>query len=108
MSETTPQQPDLNEIMRKAKEMQQKMQEAQDELARTEVIGDGGGLVKVTMTCRYDAKKVQLTDEAMKESREVIEDLIAAAINSCTRKIEEKSKRKLKELSESMGIPTDY
>ena len=101
-------QPNLNELMKKAQEMQKKMQEAQDELSKMDIIGEsGGGLVKVTMNGRHDAKKVEISDEALKEEKSVLEDLVAAAINDATRKVEKASQGEIMRLTKEMGLPTD-
>jgi DNA-binding YbaB/EbfC family protein len=101
-------QPNLQELMEKAKEMQLKMQQAQDELSRTELTGEsGGGLVKITMTGRHDAAKVTLSDEVLKESKEILQDLIAAAINDANRKVEKASQGKIVDLTKSMGLPAE-
>lgn len=101
-------QPNLGELMQKAQEMQQRMQSAQDELSRMEIVGEaGGGIVKVVMTGRHDARKVIIEDVAMTESKEILQDLIAAAINDATRKVEKASQRKIVDLTKDMGLPTD-
>lgn len=101
-------QPNLQELIKKAKEMQEKMQMAQDELSKMEITGEsGGGLVKITMTGRHDAVKVHLSDEVLQEKKEFLEDLIAAAINDATRKVEKASQGKIVDLTKSMGLPTE-
>ncbi|CAJ2377337.1 MAG: YbaB/EbfC family nucleoid-associated protein [Gammaproteobacteria bacterium] len=85
---------DIGNLVKQAQAMQERMQKAQQELAATEVCGEaGGGLVKVTMTCRHDARKIEidpslLSDGGDSDNREVLEDLIAAAINDAVRKVE--------------------
>lgn len=101
-------QPKLHELLKKAKEMQEKMQMAQDELSKMKITGEsGGGLVKVTMTGRHDAAKVYLSNEVLQEKKEFLEDLIAAAINDATRKVEKASQNKIVDLTKSMGLPTE-
>ena len=90
----------LGNIVKQAQAMQERMQEAQKELAATEVCGQaGGGLVKVTMTCRFDARKIEIDPKLFggdgDDDREVLEDLIAAAINDATRKSEKISQEKM-------------
>ena len=95
-------------MLKQAQEMQKKMQEAQDELSKMDIIGEsGGGLVKVTMNGRHDAKKVEINDEALKEVKSVLEDLVAAAINDATRKVEQASQSEIMRLTKEMGLPTD-
>ena len=80
--------PDLNALMQKAQEMQSKMQGAQNELSAMEVTGEsGGGLVKIVMTGRHDVRKTVIDPSAIQEGKEVLEDLIAAAINDAVHKV---------------------
>ena len=73
----------LGNIMKQAQAMQEKMQSAQEELAKTEVEGSsGGGLVTITMTCRHDVRKVNIDDDLLGEDKAVVEDLVAAAVNA--------------------------
>jgi nucleoid-associated protein EbfC len=70
----------LGQIMRQAQAMQENMKRVQDEIARMEVTGESGaGLVRVTLTGRYQARKVQISPEALGEDREFLEDLVEAA-----------------------------
>lgn len=79
----------LNEIMKRAQEMQKKLQDIQKQIADMEIVGQsGGGVVKITMTGQHYAKKVFLDASVLKEEKAIIEDLIAAAINDATDKIE--------------------
>lgn len=88
--------PNLGELMKKAQEMQKKMQEIQKQIAEMEVVGQsGGGLVKVTMNGQHFAKRVALDPSLMKEEKAIIEDLIAAAINDATGKIEKGTRDKM-------------
>ena len=86
----------LNEIMKRAQEMQKKLQDIQKQVAETEITGQsGGGAVKIVMTGRYAAKKVTLDTNILKEEKSIIEDLIAAAINDATDKIERNLRDKM-------------
>ncbi|MFZ2314048.1 MAG: YbaB/EbfC family nucleoid-associated protein [Gammaproteobacteria bacterium] len=86
----------MNEIMKRAQEMQKKLQDIQKQVAEMEVIGQaGGGAVKITMTGQHYAKKVVLDPNLMKEEKSIIEDLIAAAINDATDKIEKSLRDKM-------------
>lgn len=88
--------------------MQENMQKAQEELARIEVVGEsGGGLVKLTMTCRHDVKSVNIDPELLGdvEDKEVLEDLIAAALNDAVRKVEKTSEEKMSGLTGGLNIP---
>ncbi|WP_396587075.1 YbaB/EbfC family nucleoid-associated protein [Bermanella sp. R86510] len=96
----------MGNIMKQAQKMQEKMQKAQEELANAETTGEaGGGLVKVVMTGRHDVKSVNLDDSLMEEDKEIIEDLLAAAVNDAVRKIEETSQQKMGSMTEGLGLP---
>ena len=100
--------PDLKEIMAQAQQMQKKMQAIQEELAKAEITGEaGGGFVKIIMTCRHEIRKILISDEAWKESHEILEELIIAAFNDAIRKVEKVSKERVLDLSKEMGLPTD-
>jgi DNA-binding YbaB/EbfC family protein len=92
--------------MKQAQAMQEKMKEAQEELARTEVEGSSGGwLVKVTMTCRHDVRRVEIDDDLLGEDKAVVEDLVAAAVNDAVRKAESTTEEKMSGLTAGMGLP---
>lgn len=98
----------LNNLMKEAQKMQEKMQKAQQELTDLSVTGEsGGGLVKITMNGKHDAKTVKINPNLMDEEVEMIEDLVAAAINDAVRKIEKASKQKISQLTAGLNIPTD-
>lgn len=79
----------LNDIMKRAQEMQKKLQDIQKQVAEMEITGQsGGGVVKIVMTGQHYAKKVSLDPNLLKEEKSIMEDLIAAAINDATDKIE--------------------
>lgn len=95
----------LNDIMKRAQEMQKKLQDIQKQVAEMEVSGQsGGGIVKITMTGQHYAKKVVLDPNLLKEEKSVIEDLIAAAINDATDKIERNLRDKMGGLA-GMKLP---
>ncbi len=79
----------IGDLMKKAQEMQQKLQEAQQQAAETEVEGQAGaGMVTVTMTGRYDVRRVNVDPAVLNEDKEVLEDLLAAAVNDAVKKVE--------------------
>ncbi len=93
-------------LMKQAQKMQEKMQKVQEELANAVTEGEsGGGLVKVVMTGRHDVKSVSLDDSLMEEDKEIIEDLLAAAVNDAVRKIEAASSDKMGNMTQGMGLP---
>ena len=86
----------FTDMLSKAKEMQEKMKEAQDKIKKIEVEGEAGGnLVKVILTGDYEMKSIIISEEAKKESREVINDLIKAAYNNAKEKLRKKSSEEL-------------
>lgn len=98
---------DMNKLLQMAQEMQNSMKQAHEELQALEYVGEsGGGLVKITMNGRYQAKKVAIDASAM-ENKEVLEDLVAAAINATVTQIEKGAEDKMKKLSKSLGMPTN-
>jgi hypothetical protein len=99
----------LGDIMKQAQQMQEKMQNLQEEIGRTEVQGESGaGLVKVTMTGRHDVKRVNIDDSLLSEDKEVLEDLIAAALNDAVRRVEQNQKDKMSELTAGIPMPPGF
>ena len=100
---------DLNEIMKQAKEMQEQMKKAQEQALNTVVEGESGaGMVKVQMNGRHDVKNIELADDLLKERRDVIEDLVAAAVNDAVRKVEEKNKDVLSGMAGGFKLPEGF
>ena len=98
----------LGNIMKQAQAMQENMQKAQEELAGLDVTGEaGGGMVKLTMNCRYDVKKVQIDPELLSDpdDKEILEDLVAAAMNDAVRKVEKTTQDKMAGLTGGLNIP---
>ena len=99
----------LKKMMQQAQKMQEQMQKMQEELAKAEVTGESGaGLIKIVMTGRHDVKRVQIDDSLLKEDKEVLEDLIAAAVNDAVRKVEQNSQSKIGGLASGMGLPPGF
>lgn len=95
----------LGNLMKQAQEMQQKMQAAQEEVAKMEISGEaGGGLVSVVMTGKHELVKVSIDDSLM-DDKEMLEDLVAAAVNSAARKVEESSQEKMGGLTSGIDLP---
>jgi DNA-binding YbaB/EbfC family protein len=96
-------------LMKQAQQMQENMQRAQEELARTEVEGQSGaGLVRITMTCRHDVKRVSIDPSLLGEDRDMLEDLVAAAFNDGLRMAEQTSPEKLGSLTAGMPMPPGF
>ena len=96
----------LSQLMRQAQEMQANMQKAQDELAATEVEGiAGGGMVKVVVTCKHEVRRVTIEDTLLKDDKEMLEDLVAAAFNDANRNVEQTVQQKLSSVTGGLGLP---
>ena len=99
----------LGDMMKQAQAMQENMQKMQEEIANMEVHGESGaGLVKVTMTGRHDVKQVTIDPSVMSEDKEMLEDLLAAAVNDAVRKVESANKDKMGGLTEGLNIPPGF
>ena len=99
----------FSDMLSKAKAMQEKMKEAQDQIKKIEVSGlSGGNLVKVTLTGDYEFKKIEITEEAKKESQEIINDLIIAAFNNAKENLKKKSADELSKLTGGLNLPLDF
>ena len=99
----------LGNLMKQAQRMQETMQKAQQELAVMEVTGQaGGGLVSVVMTGRHDVKRVSIDDSLLKEDKEMLEDLVAAAVNDAVRQVETTTQEKMAGLTTGMGLPGGF
>ena len=96
----------LGQLMKQAEQMQENMQKAQDDLASMLVTGEsGGGMVKVTMTCKHDVHRLEIEDHLLKDDKEMLEDLIAAAFNDAIRKVEQTVQEKLSGLTGGFSLP---
>ncbi len=98
----------LGNIMKQAQAMQENMKKAQEELANIEVIGEsGGGMVSLVMTCRHDVKSVKIDPELLGDidDKDILEDLVAAAMNDAVRKVEKTSSEKMAGLTGGLDIP---
>ncbi len=99
----------MGNIMKQAQSMQDKMQRMQEEITRLEVTGEAGaGLVKVTMTGNHNVRRVSIDDSLMQDDKEMLEDLIAAAINDAARRVEETSKEKMASVTGGMQLPPGF
>jgi len=99
----------MGDMMKKAQKMQEEMQRAQEEIAKAEVTGEAGaGLVKVTMNGRHDVRKVDIDSSLMTEEKDILEDLLAAAVNDAVRRVEENQKEKMSGMMSGMGLPPGF
>ena len=96
----------LGNIMKQAQAMQENLRKAQEELAQIEVTGSAaGGLVSILMTCRHDVKRVSIDPSLLKDDKEVLEDLVAAAMNDAVRKAEAATQQRMVGLTSGLSIP---
>ena len=96
----------LQDLMKQASQLQERLGEVQKSLEQIEVAGEsGGGLVRVTMTGRHELRAVHLEPSLMREDREVIEDLVAAAVNDAVRRLEQRRRDAMAEVTGGLGLP---
>jgi DNA-binding YbaB/EbfC family protein len=96
-------------LMKQAQKMQDDMKKAQDELANVEVEGQSGaGMVKVTMTCKYDVKRVVIDPSLLADDKDMLEDLVAAAVNDAVRRVEATSSERMSGLTAGMNMPAGF
>ena len=96
----------IGDIMKQAQQVQENLQKTQEEIANTEVTGEAGaGMVKVVMTGRHDVRGVEIDPVLFKDDKEMLEDLIAAALNDANRKVEKLSQEKMSDLTSGLGLP---
>ncbi len=96
-------------LMKQAQKMKGELETAQKELADLEVTGEsGGGMVKIVMTGRHDVRRVEIEPTLLKEDKEMLEDLVGAAINDAVRKVESSSHDKFSGLAGGLGLPNGF
>ncbi len=101
--------PGIGDLMKQAQKLQEQMQKTQEELANLQVCGESGaGLVKVVMTGRHDVKRVEIDPTLMQEEKEMLEDLLAAAVNDAVRRVEEANRDKISGLSAGLNLPGGF
>ena len=99
----------LGNLMKEAQKMQQRMQEAQEQLSKLIIDAEsGGGMVKIKMNGHHYVVEVKIAATLMEEDVELMEDLVAAAVNDAVRKVEKASKEKISQLTAGLNIPTDF
>ena len=99
----------MENLMKQAQQMQENMQKAQEEAANAEINGESGaGLVKVVMTGRHDIKKVTIDQSLMTEDKELLEDLLAAAVNDAVKKVEARSQETMSKFGQGMDLPPGF
>ena len=99
----------MGNIMKQAQQMQERMQKAQDDLAKIEVTSEAGaGMVKVTMTCNHNVRRVDIDESLMDDDKDMVEDLVAAAFNDAVRRVQETSKEKMGDVTGGMPLPPGF
>jgi hypothetical protein len=96
----------IGNIMQQAQKMQEGLHKVQEVIANTEVTGESGaGLVKVIMTGRHDIKHIEIDPGLMSDDKEMLEDLLAAAVNDANRRVETMTQEKMSDFTSGMGLP---
>lgn len=96
----------IGQLMRQAQQMQQNMEKAQQELAALEVVGEsGGGMVKATLSCRHEVRSIAIDASLLGDDKEMLEDLVAAAVNDALRKVEKTVQEKYSGMTTGLGLP---
>ncbi|GGW94632.1 YbaB/EbfC family nucleoid-associated protein [Alteromonas halophila] len=99
----------MGNMMKQAQQMQERMQKVQEELANLEVTGEAGaGMVKITLTCNHNVRRVDIDPSLMDDDKDMLEDLIAAAFNDGVRRIQETSKEKMGDVTGGMPLPPGF
>ena len=100
---------DMSKLMQQAQKMQEQMKQVQEEQEKLEVLGEsGGGLIKVTMTGKHDVKRVEVDPSLLTEDKEVLEDLLAAAVNDAVRRVEEQNKDSMAGMTQGLNLPPGF
>jgi DNA-binding YbaB/EbfC family protein len=96
----------IGQLMKQAQQMQENMRRMQEELATVEVEGQSGaGMVKVIMTCKHEVKRLSIDPSLVGDDREMLEDLVAAAFNDATRRVEQTVAEKMSGFTAGLGLP---
>jgi DNA-binding YbaB/EbfC family protein len=96
-------------LMKQAQQMQENMKKVQQQLAETEVEGQSGaGMVKIVMTCRHDVKRVTIDESLLKDDKDMLEDLIAAAVNDAVRRVESTVQEKMGGVTAGLPLPPGF
>ncbi len=99
----------MGNLMKQAQEMQERMQKMQEETAKQEVVGESGaGLVKVTMMGNHNVRRVEIDDSLLNEDKDMLEDLIAAAINSAVNRVAQNNQEQMSEMTGGMQMPPGF
>ena len=96
----------IGQLMKQAQQMQEKMKQAQDELANITVVGEsGGGMVSISMTCKNEIKKIKIDEVLFNEEKDMLEDLLIAAFNDAARRAEKKTQESMSGMTSGLNLP---
>jgi DNA-binding YbaB/EbfC family protein len=96
-------------LMQQAQKMQENMKRLQEELASIEVEGQSGaGMVKVVMTCKHQVRRVSIDPSLVGDDKDMLEDLVAAAVNDAVRRVEETTQQKMSSIAAGMPLPPGF
>lgn len=97
------------DIMKQAQDMQENLKKAQEEIARLEVTGEAGaGMVKVIMTGKHDVKRISIDESLVGDDKDMLEDLVAAAVNDANRRVEKAMQDKMSEFTSGLNLPPGF
>ena len=101
--------PQFDGILKQAQQVQEQLQRAQEEVARVEVQGEAGaGMVKVIMTGKHDVRRVEIEPALLTGDRQMLEDLVAAAVNDANRRVESATQERMSRVASGMGLPPGF
>ncbi len=96
----------IGQLMKQAQQMQADMQKAQEEMASMTVTGEsGGGMVRITMTCKHQVRGLEIDDSLVGDDKEMLEDLVTAAFNDAIRKVEDTVQEKFSGMASGLNLP---
>lgn len=99
----------MGNLMKQAQKMQENLQKAQEELSTMEITGEsGGGLVRIVMTGKHEVKRVNIDDSLLSDDKDMLEDLVAAAINDAVHKVERTTQEKFAGMTSGLGLPGNF
>jgi DNA-binding YbaB/EbfC family protein len=99
----------LGNILKQAQKMQEELQKTQEKLAQEEVTGEaGGGMVRVTMNGKHEVKRIEIDPSLMEDDKEMLEDLVAAAVNAAVQRVGEKMQENMAGLTSGMSLPPGF
>ena len=99
----------IGNLMKQAQKMQEDLQKAQEQLAQEEVTGEsGGGMVKITMNGRHEVRQVAIDDSLVGDDREMLEDLVAAAMNDAVHKVADRTRESMSGLTNGIPLPPGF